>query len=358
MKYYQSGSYTVVSEYRVEVLFDFGGVVSGNKTLKIYGYKVGTLSSYFSAGRWTTDSAKWTAAYNNKDMTGWTNLASAPNWIGNACPGSLGWYTAASITNSENLRYLSLEVVPRDGVWADGSQWFCDTVRLEGGTITLDAVKGLWLDVDSESGDYIYMTAWRGDDNLVLYKINESDLSVTSTIELGACTHGELGSDYVAYPYTPTFNASRAYVFGRMNAPQSLANPEHLIQTADGGATWQSKENGLGTSILTNFRAEGVADGARTFYGIVSGAGDVPKMYRGPESLAYISDLSLPSGSIINIDAFAIRIDPDTKVATIGVGNPGANSTMVVQSDDDGATWADTTLNLPTNGEITTCVFV
>lgn len=357
MHYSANSEFTPDADYRINIIFDFGAQLAGIKKFYVRGYKTGTLYDNYSEGLYTTSDANWDAAYSGGDLSGWAPLGDFD--IFDPAPGTPAWYrTGGDVPSNKNFRYFALQNVIKTGYWVDGSEWLCDTIRVEG-SVSIPAQKGIWLDVDTETGDYLYMVSWTGDDELVLEKINTSTLATVSSISLGACTLAELnGGTYYAAPYTPTFNASRVYVFGRMNAPAGLAGVQHLIQSVDGASTFQSIENGLGASILTNFRAEGVSDGARTFYGIVSDAGAVPKMYRGTEGLAYISDLPLPSGVLINIDAFAIRTDPDTNIATIGVGNPGANAIMVVQSEDDGETWGDATLNLPVDGEITTCVFV
>lgn len=365
-QYYESKGYTAhPPDHRCNIIFDFGTQITGAaKKVCIKGMKNGTITGYFQTFIYANSSAYWDEAYNNYQTGNWS-LFSNPlfniDWLGNA-PGANAWYHVLTTrnTDSDNFRYFGLQTnvrTPGFG-WTNGAQFLCDTIRVEG-TVSIPEIKGIWMDVDSETGDYIYLTLWTGDDELKLEKINTTTLETESSISLGSCTLAELNNNtYYAAPYTPTFNSSRVYVFGRMNAPAGLAGVQHLIQSTDGATTFTSSESGLGTSILTNFRAEGQSDGARVFYGIVSSGSAVPKMYRGIESLAYISDLPLPANGIINVDAFALKIDPDTGVATIGVGNPGTNAVMVVQSEDGGDTWADATLNLPITGEIKTCVFV
>jgi hypothetical protein len=225
--------------------------------------------------------------------------------------------------------------------------------------VDLSAKKGLSMDVDSQDGSILWLTMWTGDDTLVLQKRNTSDLALVTEYALGDCTEAELDAGtYVAYPHCPEFSNSRCYVFGRLQAPQGLADPSHLIQTTDAGTTFSEIETGLGTSVVTCFRANGDADGARTLYAIVSAAAASPYLYSGVESLAQVSQLTdLPSG-LVNVDAFATRQDPDTGIVTLAVGSPTAQSVMIVQSDDDGATWSDATLNLPTSGGLTSVVFV
>ncbi len=283
-------------------------------------------------------------------------------------PGTFRWYRQGTdpddgsfftrIGNPDHPGYNTSLGFAKHWGFSTGTGWI-DYVGVNKSLFSSADYRPIWMDVDSESGGTLYLTAWKSTDVLVLQIWDIATMKMTSETSLGACTIGELNAGtYVAYPYTPTFTANRVYAFGRMTAPAGLAGVQHLIQSTDGGSAFTSAESGLGTSVLTNFRAEGEADGARTFYGIVSASAAAPQFYRGAETLASISTLSdLPNG-LVNIDAFAIRIPPEGGVATIGVGSNAAQAIMVLQSEDDGATWADITLNLPTTGAIKTCVFV
>lgn len=226
-----------------------------------------------------------------------------------------------------------------------------------GGSTPAAQIKSIWMDTGSGDGSTLYLTIWNGS-VIQLWVIDTDAWTQTRYFGLGAVTIEELGLDYYAVPFTPTFTEGRVWVFGRMNDPGGLGSPSHLIVSADGGTTFSLKDGSLGTSVITNFRAEGQNDGARTYYAIVSSTGGPPKFYRGAESLAEISTLSdLPSLLVVP-DAFAVRIPQEGGAATIGVGSPTAQAVMVLQSTDDGATWSDITLNLPNTGAIVTAVFV
>ena len=215
------------------------------------------------------------------------------------------------------------------------------------------------MDTGSGSGDTLFITFW-GDDKLYSMTLNTSTWALGDQVELGSCTDTELDNGtYYAAPFTPTFDDSLVYIFGRMASPAGLSGTQHLIVSSDTGATFSSKVSSLGTSVLTNFRAEGETTGSRTFYGIVSASAATPKFYRGTETLTYVSDCTgLPNG-LVNVDAFAVAIPPESATpSAISVGSNTAQSVMVVQSTDNGANWVDITLNLPTTGEIKTCVVV
>ncbi|MHC4621176.1 MAG: hypothetical protein ACYTEQ_25800 [Planctomycetota bacterium] len=219
--------------------------------------------------------------------------------------------------------------------------------------------KSLWMDVDSEDGTILWMTVWTDEDTLVLQKRNTSDLALVTEYALGDCTEAQLNAGtYYAAPHCPEFSNQRCYVFGRMQAPQGLADPSHLIQTTDAGTSFSAIETGLGTSVITNLRANGTNDGTRTLFAIVSAAAASPYLYSGVESLAQISQLTdLPSG-LVNVDAAAWRTDADTGVVSIAVGSPSAQAIMVVRSDDGGLNFSDITGNYPQTGAVTSLVFV
>lgn len=351
--YYSGGGYL---NY-FNIIVDFGEVltVSGTSTVNVH-IKSDPADAVCQNGwfiavngiDWSADGISWTAAGGS---TGWADES-----------GSYVWTAAATIPS--DFQYVKLKCGPTfEGGDCDGWNMYIDSVRASNVTGTGGApgeIRAIWMDTDSEDGSTLNITAWTDADKLKLLRVLTADYSASGTeVDLGSCTIAELNNGtYYAAPYTPTFTKNRVYIFGRMSSPAGLSGVQHLIQSADGGSTFTSGENGLGTSVLTNFRAEGFADGARTWYGVVSAAASVPKMYRGAESLSYVSDISdLPVG-LVNVDAFAIRFPPDSTIATIAVGSNTAQSVMVVQSEDDGATWADATLNLPTTGEIKTCVFV
>jgi hypothetical protein len=283
-------------------------------------------------------------------------------------PGTFRWYRQGTdpddgsfftrIGNPDHPGYNTSLGFAKHWGFSNGTGWI-DYVGVNKSLFSSADYRPIWMDVDSQDGSTLFLTVWKGDDTLELQVRSTTDFSLTSTVSLGACTEAQLGSDYIAYPFTPTFNKSRVYVFGRMNSPDGLGNPEHLIQSTDTGSSFSSVENGLGASVLTNFRAEGEADGARDFYGVVSATAGVPKFYRGAEALAFISNITGMPNGLVNVDAFVVAIiQGGTTPSSISVGSNTAQSVMVVQSTDNGATWSDITLNLPTTGQIKTTVVV
>jgi len=275
--------------------------------------------------------------------------------------GSYEWKAEAGALGP--LRYIRLTAsINAESGDCDGWTMEIDSIRVsntDGTGGAPDELQSIWADVGSGAGGVLYLTVWKGNDTLALLPINTGTYTAEgSEVSLGGCTAAELaGGTYYAAPYTPTFNDDRVYIFGRMSSPAGLSGTHHLIQSTDTGATFTSKESGLGTDLVTNFRAEGEADGARTFYAMVCGSGHSPRFYRGTESIALISTISgFASGDILNVDAFTVEVIDG--VGKIAAGSPSANAVMVVQSTDNGATWSDVTLNLPITGEIKSVVWV
>jgi hypothetical protein len=206
---------------------------------------------------------------------------------------------------------------------------------------TQAASRPIWMDVDSEDGGTLYLTIWNGNtDTLELWVYDTSNFAASSSrTSLGSCTIAQLNAlTYVAYPHTPAFSSDYVYCFGRMNAPDGLANPEHVIVSTDGGASFASVENGWGADYCGAFRAEGTTDGARTFYGIRNIAAAAAKLHVGPETLTYRIDTAFVAGVYVD----ALTVNPAGQVA---VGSDGTNDIEIIA--DPWASWTDITDSYP-----------
>lgn len=220
-------------------------------------------------------------------------------------------------------------------------------------------MRPIWGDVDSEGGDWLYLTVW-ADNELKFWVLDLSDLSAPEPWiqeALGACTIGELFTTWAAYPHTPTFNADVVYIHGRHNrAGTGIA---HVIQyTLDlvtpAAGVPVVVENGFGTDLVGALRAEGTIDAARTLYAVRNSAGDVPRFYRDTEALTYISNLPFQSGAFVPVDALTVN----TAEGKVAAGSDTADTTMIVQSSDDGATWVDYTGSFPVTGSVRSLTYV
>jgi len=228
-----------------------------------------------------------------------------------------------------------------------------DVTGISGGG-TYGEIRPIWMDVDSEDGSVLYMTAWADDDHLHLWKFDTSDFTaMPATTDLGACTIGELFTDYVAYPHTPPFDKDYVYIFGRMNSPSGLANPEHVIISTDGAVSFASVENGWGADICGAFRAEGDTNGARMFYAARNVGGAAAELYAGMESLIYRIDLPFAAGVGVYVDA--LTITPDGIVA---VGADTAGASMIQITASPWSAWTDITDSYPLTGSVSSLTYL
>lgn len=106
---------------------------------------------------------------------------------------------------------------------------------------TVPNEKILSLSTPISGGDYCWSTIWDGSD-LLLQKRNIEDLLIQEEINLGTCAPVELEVNYAAY--VVAYDDNTVYVFGRMNDPQSLGDPSHIITTTDGGSSWALVQGG------------------------------------------------------------------------------------------------------------------
>jgi hypothetical protein len=208
------------------------------------------------------------------------------------------------------------------------------------------------MDTDSQDGTVLWLTACSNAGTLYLCKNLTSDLSFVAKYSLGAAAIGEvLAKTYIAYPRTPGFDKDYVAVFGRMQNPQSLANPAHIIKTINGGGAFSLVESGWGADHCGALEVDAEEGGSRVYRAVRNGAAAVPKYYSGGNGPQYVSDLPFPSGSFVLVDALTTATD------RVAIGVNTAGTTMVVRSIDDGATWDDITNNLPINGSIVSAVF-
>jgi hypothetical protein len=107
-------------------------------------------------------------------------------------------------------------------------------------------VRALGLSLGKTSG----ATAWGtvvSDDGIELLEMALPALTVTDSYELGSSTIAQAVSQtYLAYPFVPFGYEDAVYIYGRMNNPQSLGDPAHIIRTTDGGSSFGLIEDGWG----------------------------------------------------------------------------------------------------------------
>ena len=198
----------------------------------------------------------------------------------------------------------------------------------------------------------MWVTGWdQTNDQLLLFKVTTSDLSIVSKTLLGACTEGELDAKtHVAYPHCGSFETGLVYVYGNMIAPAGLSGTCHVIKTEDSGTSFSTLESGWGSDYCSVF-AVSAADsvGNRNRRAIRSTATSA-KFYKGVTGLGefYTFDFT----KAVMVDAFTATED------LFAVGAAGAGTVMIMRSADRGETWTDITLNHPADGSITSAVYL
>lgn len=153
-------------------------------------------------------------------------------------------------------RFFSLAEQQIGGLWRgwlavtedDGLSW--SWVELYDGMNLPAGIRPLWL---ACNGSYVLVTAWEDDatDILRLLTFDASTLVYSAKYSLGSAAESDVFTDktLAAYPLTVLDDDDLWFIYGRMNAPQSLANPEQIIKTTDAGSGWASVENGWGDDV-------------------------------------------------------------------------------------------------------------
>lgn len=196
---------------------------------------------------------------------------------------------------------------------------------------------GAGLSIAKGLGDGVWVTI--GDNtNLELLAVALPSLAIVARYELGAATWAQmLANTYIAYPFSLFGDDNEVYIAGRMNAPQGLANPEHVIGTADGGASFASIENTWGT------------DWCGCMY-VTPGGLIIAIRNDGSSSKLYTGDalgLTLMSTSIIAAGVSWKAIALDFIDATIILGNDTGGTFMVVATVPPYLDWYDLTSDHP-----------
>lgn len=105
--------------------------------------------------------------------------------------------------------------------------------------------RSLGLSLDKSAGTYAWVTGGDGV-NLELVRVTLSSMAL-SRYTLGAATMAQIGANsYHCYPHVPFGQSTIVYVYGRMNNPDGLGNPAHIIRTLDGGGSFELIEGGWG----------------------------------------------------------------------------------------------------------------
>ena len=197
--------------------------------------------------------------------------------------------------------------------------------------------KGLGISIGKGLGNKAWVTIWDNADGLSLVDIALPGLAENDRFVLSDATESEMnGKIWIAYPYGIYGSDDAVAIFGRMDSPQGLSSPEHVIYTGNGGASFSSIENGWvgnhcgSIHYLTNGDLYAIRnDGTAT------------RLYIGSlvTALVMISILPLPAG----VEPHGMTVDPYN--LSLVACSKAAGSLMVAQSSSPYINWDDFTLD-------------
>jgi hypothetical protein len=105
--------------------------------------------------------------------------------------------------------------------------------------------KGLGVSLGRGAGARAWVTIWDNIDGLSLVDIAIPAMTESNRFVLGLASEAEMNAkSWIAYPRGVYGSDNACLIFGRMDAPNGLASPEHVISTVDAGSSFQSIENG------------------------------------------------------------------------------------------------------------------
>lgn len=200
-------------------------------------------------------------------------------------------------------------------------------------------VDGLGVDLDRVDGTTVWLTVLRQGDTLILWDYALPDLTKGDEVSLGGATEAQVANKtYWAFPYTAW--DGNVYVFGRMNAPQSLSSPSHIIKSEDAGSSWSEVETSWGAGWCAAFFTSG------NFLFAFRSTDSDTKLYRGLSAL--VLEGTLPFPEPINPHAIAYDNFEGTLYAAAG----GSYPIMVAKTLPPYSVWNDITYSHPTGSAI------
>ena len=192
--------------------------------------------------------------------------------------------------------------------------------------------QGIAMQMGRGTGTKLWATIHDGAD-LELLELATPTLSVDSRIDLGTATAAEVtAKTFTAFPVIVWNTDDLLYVCGRMNNPQSLGNPSHIIKTVDGGFSFSLIEGTWAADHCSSLVLE--TDGKVT---AVRQLTSNSKLYRGDPSLSLISTLT----GVTSMNSGGLFIDLSTG-ALYACSDTG-QSIMIVKSEPPYLTWTDIT---------------
>jgi len=168
-------------------------------------------------------------------------------------------------------------------------------------------------------------------------------MAIEQRVDLGAATELDVFSEsYIAWPFTMFGDDDNVYVFGRMNDPDGLGDPSHIIYTDDAGATFSLLEGSWSLDSCGAFYSFGM------FMVAIRKTGNRAKVY-----LWNGSSFDFQSTATLNAGTKVKGMALDHRDVTVVLCSEKADSIMVVLSPYPYTTWYDIT----SNHQITNGVF-
>ena len=202
--------------------------------------------------------------------------------------------------------------------------------------------KGAGLSIGKGIGGIAWTTV--GDDtNLEILAILLPSMAIAIRYDLGAATWAQMAADtYIARPFAVFGDDLEVYIAGRMNAPQGLANPEHIIGTSDGGLSFISIENGWSSDYCGSLY---VTPGAVVI--AIRNDGSTSKLYTGDATGVVLKSTTI---LVAGVNWHAIALDFID--GSIIVGNDTGSTYMVAITVPPYLDWWDLTSDHPTGSGI------
>lgn len=122
-------------------------------------------------------------------------------------------------------------------------------------------VRPLGISQDKGNGQVVWITTWESQPTGTLYlnSITAPTMAVAGHYELGVTRIEEVDANaYYATPFNRIGYTGEVFIYGRMNNPQGLGTPVHVIYNASSGATgsYTVLENRWGTDTCGSFLAD------------------------------------------------------------------------------------------------------
>jgi hypothetical protein len=130
----------------------------------------------------------------------------------------------------------------------------------DGGALP-DEVRPLGVEANKEN---VLVTVWT-DDILQLQLWDPLPFAYGGEHDLGSALTAEVPGTYTAYPKIVLDDPQVWFVFGRMQGPQGLSDPSHIIKY---NGSWSEVESSWTTSICGSFDTVKLDDGRREYYAV------------------------------------------------------------------------------------------